>query len=51
MKFEEIATDRTILRKLTQESFDYIYSNMSQDEQLAMLGITSIEALLRSEYK
>ncbi|MFK7971371.1 MAG: GNAT family N-acetyltransferase [Bacteroidia bacterium] len=51
MKFEEIITDRTILRKLTQESFDYIYSDMSQDEQLAMLGITSVEALLKEKEK
>lgn len=49
MKFEEIITDRLILRKLTQESFDSIYSNMSQDEQLDILGITSIEELLKEK--
>ena len=38
MKFEEILTDRLILRKFTQESFDAIYSDMSQDEQLDILG-------------
>ena len=48
MKFEEIITKRTILRKLTQESFDSIYSDMSQDEQLEILGITSIEELLKN---
>ena len=47
MKFEEIITNRTILRKFTQESFDSIYSDMSQDEQLDVLGITSMEELLK----
>ena len=51
MKFEEIITNRTILRKFTQESFDSIYSDMSQDEQLAILGITSIEELLKEKEK
>ena len=51
MKFEEIITNRTILRKLTQESFDSIYSDMSQDEQLDILGITSIEELLKEKEK
>ncbi len=51
MKFEEIITDRLILRKLTQESFDSIYSDMSQDEQLDILGITSIEELLKEKEK
>lgn len=51
MKFEEIITDRTILRKFTQESFDSIYSDLSQDEQLDILGKASIEELLKYEYK
>ena len=53
MKFEEIITDRLILRKFTQESFDAIYSDMSQDEQLDILGLNSIEKLLeeREKYK
>jgi len=51
MKFEEIITNRTILRKFTQESFDSIYSDMSQDEQLDILGITSIEELLKEKEK
>ncbi|MFK7813365.1 MAG: GNAT family N-acetyltransferase [Maribacter sp.] len=51
MKFEEIITDRLILRKLTQESFDAIYSDMSQEEQLDILGITSIEELLKEKEK
>lgn len=51
MKFEEIITNRTILRKLTQESFDSIYFDMSQDEQLEILGITSIEELLKEKEK
>ncbi|WP_299124395.1 GNAT family protein [uncultured Winogradskyella sp.] len=51
MKFEEIITDRLILRKLTQESFDSIYSDMSQDEQLHILGLNSIEKLLEEKEK
>ncbi|MFK8056840.1 MAG: GNAT family N-acetyltransferase [Saprospiraceae bacterium] len=51
MKFEEIVTDRIILRKFTQESFDAIYSEMSQDEQLDILGITSTEELLKEKEK
>ena len=51
MKFEEIITDRLILRKFTQESFDFIYSDMSQDEQLVILGLNSIEKLLEEKEK
>lgn len=51
MKFEEIVTDRLVLRKFTQESFDHIYSDMSQDEQLDILGLNSIEKLLEEKKK
>ena len=51
MKFDEIITDRLILRKFTQESFDAIYSNMSQNEQLDILGLNSIEKLLEEKEK
>jgi ribosomal-protein-alanine N-acetyltransferase len=51
MKFEEIITDRLILRKFTQESFDSIYSDMSQDEQLDILGLNSIKKLLEEKEK
>ena len=51
MKFEEIITDRLILREFTQESFDSIYSDMSQDEQLDILGLNSIEKLLEEKEK
>ena len=51
MKFEEIITDRLILRKFTQESFDAIYSDMSQEEQLDILGLNSIEKLLKEKDK
>lgn len=51
MKFEEIITDRLILRKFTQESFDAIYSDMSQEEQLDILGLNSIEKLLGRKRK
>ena len=53
MKFEEILTDRLILRKFTQEVFDAIYSDLSQNEQLDILGLNSIEKLLveKEKYK
>jgi ribosomal-protein-alanine N-acetyltransferase len=51
MKFEEIITDRLILRKFTQEIFDSIYSEMSQDEQLDILGLNSLEKLLEEKEK
>ncbi len=51
MKFEEVITDRLILRKFTQEIFDSIYSDMTQDEQLSILGLDSIEKLLEEKEK
>lgn len=51
MKFDEIITARIILRKITQEYFDFIYSEMSQDEQLDVLGINSVEELLKEKEK
>jgi len=51
MVFEEIITDRLILRKLTQETFDSIYTDLSQEEQLEILGLSSIEELLKEKEK
>lgn len=51
MKFEEIHTDRLILRKFTQEVYDTIYAEMSPTEQLDILGITSMEKLLEEKEK
>jgi len=51
MKFEEVFTERLILRKLTQECFDYIYSEMTQAEQLKTLGLKSNEELLKEKEK
>ena len=51
MKFEEIYTGRLILRKLTQECFDYIHSEMTQAEQLEILGLKSNEELLKEKEK
>jgi len=51
MKFDRLLTDRLILRKLTQESFDYIYASLSQEEQLKILGLPSIEKLLEEKEK
>ena len=51
MKFEEIFTERLILRKLTQECFDYIHSEMTQAEQFKTLGLKSNEELLKEKEK
>ena len=51
MKFDEIYTERIILRKLTQECFDYIHSEMTQTEQLIILGLKSNEELLKEKEK
>lgn len=51
MKFEETVTDRLILRKFTQKIFDTIYADMSQEEQLDVLGLNSIEKLLEEKEK
>ena len=51
MKFEEIHTERLILRKLTQECLDYIHAEMSQDEQMEILGLKSNEALEKEREK
>ena len=53
MKFEEIDTGRLILRKLTQECFNYIHSEMTPAEQLEILGLKSNEELLieKEKYK
>ncbi len=51
MKFEEIDTGRLILRKLTQEGFDYIHFEMTQAEQLETLGLKSNEELLKEKEK
>ena len=51
MKFDEIYTERLILRKLTQECFDYIHSEMTQTEQLIILGLKSNEELFKEKEK
>jgi len=51
MKFEKIYTERLILRKLTQECFDYIHSEMTEAEQLEILGLKSKEELLKEKEK
>lgn len=51
MKFEEKYTERLILRKLTQECFNYIYSEMTEVEQLEILGLNSNEELLKEKEK
>jgi ribosomal-protein-alanine N-acetyltransferase len=51
MKFEEIHTGKLILRKLTQECFDYIHSELTQNEQLKILGLKTNEELLKEKEK
>jgi len=43
--FENLITDRLILRKLTPEVFNYIYANFSDEELLAFLGLETLDAL------
>jgi ribosomal-protein-alanine N-acetyltransferase len=43
--FEIITTDRLLLRKLSPETFDFIYQNYSDEELFMFLGLTSPKAL------
>ena len=42
LKTEELTTDRLILRKLTQETFDLLYKNLTEAEQMEFLGLKSM---------
>ncbi|AWH85465.1 N-acetyltransferase [Flavobacterium album] len=48
MQFEELHTDRLILRKLTPEAYDYIFSTMDDAEIMELFGL-SIEEQLEKE--
>lgn len=41
MNHEELVTPRLVLKKLTQESYDYIFSELNDQEIMQFLGISS----------
>lgn len=43
--FEILTTNRLLLRKLSPETFDFIYHNYSDEELLVFLGLNTNEAL------
>ncbi|MCB9194863.1 MAG: GNAT family N-acetyltransferase [Flavobacteriales bacterium] len=43
MNFEHLTTDRLILRKVTQEVLDQVFSNLSESDQQTFFGNTSPE--------
>ncbi|MFK8038148.1 MAG: GNAT family N-acetyltransferase [Crocinitomicaceae bacterium] len=51
MKFEEIKTDRLILRKLSQEVYDQIFGYYSKDEVMSYLGLSSEKEYLEEKVK
>lgn len=51
MKFETLSTDRLILKKLTPESFSYIFANHSKEEIKKLLGLTTDDDFIREQKK
>ncbi len=49
--FETLSTERLLLRKLTPEIFDYIYSHFSDEELMKFLGTPNEEALAKEKEK
>lgn len=45
MKFEEINTERTILRKADPESISYIHANWTDEQLLNFYGLEELDAL------
>lgn len=45
MEFETLETERLVLRKLTPEVYDFIYSNYSNEEYMKHLGLKNEEEL------
>ena len=45
MIFETAETNRLILRKVTPETYDFIYKAYSDDECIAFLGLSSTDEL------
>ncbi len=51
MEFEEIETNRLRLRKITIETFDYVFRNYSDEQLIEFLGLNSNEELLKEKDK
>ena len=51
MEFEKLVTDRLILRILSPEVYDFIYQNLSEEEQMNFLGLSSKEELATEKNK
>ena len=51
MEFETLTTDRLILRILSPEVYDFIYQNLSEEEQMKFLGLSSEEELTKEKNK
>jgi ribosomal-protein-alanine N-acetyltransferase len=49
--FEILTTDRLLLRKLSPETFDFVYQNYSDNELIGFLGLSTIEALANEKEK
>jgi [ribosomal protein S5]-alanine N-acetyltransferase len=45
LKFSELHTERLILTEINPGVHEYIYNNLSDDELLAFLGLSTIESL------
>lgn len=51
MDFETIETPRLILRKLTQEVYDFVFAELADEEQSNFLGLHSEEQLRVEKWK
>ncbi len=51
MNFEEILTDRLILRKISDETYDEIFKTYTDEEIKDLLGIDTEEALIKEKAK
>ena len=51
MEFEKLETERLILRKLTQSSYDYIFKELNDSEIILFLGLKSTEELTQEKAK
>ncbi|WP_159473552.1 GNAT family N-acetyltransferase [Dyadobacter sp. 3J3] len=51
MIFEELRTDRLILRKITQETYDYIFETFSDHQIIEFLGLNSNQEFILEKEK
>lgn len=51
MQFEELHTERMILRRLVPETYAHIYAHFSDEELLEFLGLDSLETLAKEKEK